>query len=124
MEWLNGCKKRLLLFLWPRRIEELRQSLAAQERLVEQLSQEKQQLVHLLEEPGSMDVQVRFSRVAWAPALRFLERHVVTDWYTTNRHTLTAYNTAYVYLVRFCVRKPDVAQLGLSLGSFKSEVQV
>ncbi|GAB1287899.1 Myomegalin [Apodemus speciosus] len=40
-----------------RRIEELRQSLAAQERLVEQLSEEKQQLAHLLEEPGSMDVQ-------------------------------------------------------------------
>ncbi|XP_060249008.1 myomegalin-like isoform X11 [Meriones unguiculatus] len=40
-----------------RRIEELRQSLAAQEGLVEQLSQEKQQLLHLLEEPASMEVQ-------------------------------------------------------------------
>nr|XP_034355615.1 myomegalin isoform X7 [Arvicanthis niloticus] len=40
-----------------RKIEELRQSLAAQEGLVEQLSQEKQQLLHLLEEPGSMEVQ-------------------------------------------------------------------
>ncbi|XP_051021976.1 LOW QUALITY PROTEIN: myomegalin [Acomys russatus] len=40
-----------------RRIEELRQSLAAQEGLVEQLSQEKQQLLHLLEEPVSMEVQ-------------------------------------------------------------------
>uniref|UniRef100_A0A287DAT7 Centrosomin N-terminal motif 1 domain-containing protein n=1 Tax=Ictidomys tridecemlineatus TaxID=43179 RepID=A0A287DAT7_ICTTR len=40
-----------------KRIEELSQSLAAQERLVEQLSQEKQQLLHLLEEPMSMEVQ-------------------------------------------------------------------
>nr|Q80YT7.2 RecName: Full=Myomegalin; AltName: Full=Phosphodiesterase 4D-interacting protein [Mus musculus] len=40
-----------------RRIEELRQSLAAQEGLVEQLSQEKRQLLHLLEEPASMEVQ-------------------------------------------------------------------
>ncbi|XP_035307161.1 myomegalin isoform X4 [Cricetulus griseus] len=40
-----------------RRIEELRQSLAAQEGLVDQLSQEKQQLLHLLEEPSSMEVQ-------------------------------------------------------------------
>ncbi|XP_052035621.1 myomegalin-like isoform X2 [Apodemus sylvaticus] len=40
-----------------RRIEELKQSLAAQERLVEQLSHEKQQLLHLLERPGSMEVQ-------------------------------------------------------------------
>ncbi|XP_063138523.1 myomegalin isoform X8 [Rattus norvegicus] len=40
-----------------RRIEELRQSLAAQEGLVEQLSREKQQLLHLLEEPGGMEVQ-------------------------------------------------------------------
>ncbi|KAL4664543.1 hypothetical protein H8957_012964, partial [Semnopithecus entellus] len=40
-----------------KRIEELNQSLAAQERLVEQLSQEKQQLLHLLEEPTSMEVQ-------------------------------------------------------------------
>ncbi|XP_051055298.1 myomegalin [Phodopus roborovskii] len=40
-----------------RRIEELRQSLAAQEGLVEQLSQEKEQLLHLLEEPSSMEVQ-------------------------------------------------------------------
>nr|XP_048303419.1 myomegalin-like isoform X17 [Myodes glareolus] len=40
-----------------RRIEELRQSLAAQEGLVEQLSQEKQKLLHLLEEPESMEVQ-------------------------------------------------------------------
>ncbi|XP_046323204.1 myomegalin isoform X37 [Marmota monax] len=40
-----------------KRIEELSQSLAAQERLVEQLSQEKQQLLHLLEEPTSMEVQ-------------------------------------------------------------------
>uniref|UniRef100_A0A8C9DP02 Phosphodiesterase 4D interacting protein n=1 Tax=Prolemur simus TaxID=1328070 RepID=A0A8C9DP02_PROSS len=39
-----------------KRIEELSQSLAAQERLVEQLSQEKQ-LLHLLEEPNSMEVQ-------------------------------------------------------------------
>ncbi|XP_048072334.1 myomegalin isoform X38 [Ursus arctos] len=39
------------------KIEELNQSLAAQEKLVEQLSQEKQQLLHLLEEPASMDVQ-------------------------------------------------------------------
>ncbi|XP_044094977.1 myomegalin-like isoform X16 [Neovison vison] len=40
-----------------KRIEELNQSLAAQKQLVEQLSQEKQQLLHLLEEPTSMDVQ-------------------------------------------------------------------
>ncbi|NP_001337452.1 myomegalin isoform 13 [Homo sapiens] len=40
-----------------KRIEELNQSLAAQERLVEQLSREKQQLLHLLEEPTSMEVQ-------------------------------------------------------------------
>ncbi|XP_055459672.1 myomegalin-like isoform X10 [Psammomys obesus] len=40
-----------------RRIEELRQNLAAQEGLVEQLSQEKQRLLHLLEEPASMEVQ-------------------------------------------------------------------
>ncbi|XP_026312509.1 myomegalin isoform X5 [Piliocolobus tephrosceles] len=40
-----------------KRIEELNQSLAAQERLVEQLYQEKQQLLHLLEEPTSMEVQ-------------------------------------------------------------------
>ncbi|XP_045400773.1 myomegalin isoform X13 [Lemur catta] len=39
-----------------KRIEELSQSLAAQERLVEQLSREKQ-LLHLLEEPNSMEVQ-------------------------------------------------------------------
>ncbi|XP_030880448.1 myomegalin isoform X15 [Leptonychotes weddellii] len=39
-----------------KRIEELNQSLAAQEKLVEQLSREKQ-LLHLLEEPTSMDVQ-------------------------------------------------------------------
>ncbi|XP_026914035.2 myomegalin isoform X2 [Acinonyx jubatus] len=39
------------------KIEELSQSLAAQEKLVEQLSQEKQQLLHLLEEPTSMEVQ-------------------------------------------------------------------
>lgn len=47
-------------FFCYRRIEELSQSLAAQEKLVEQLSQEKQQLLHLLEEPTSMEVQVRF----------------------------------------------------------------
>ncbi|XP_032737172.1 myomegalin isoform X4 [Lontra canadensis] len=40
-----------------KRIEELNQSLAAQKQLVEQLSQEKQQLLCLLEEPTSMDVQ-------------------------------------------------------------------
>uniref|UniRef100_A0A8C8VWD8 Phosphodiesterase 4D interacting protein (myomegalin) n=1 Tax=Peromyscus maniculatus bairdii TaxID=230844 RepID=A0A8C8VWD8_PERMB len=40
-----------------RKIEELRQSLAAQEGLVEQLTQEKQHLLHLLEEPASMEVQ-------------------------------------------------------------------
>nr|XP_054385525.1 myomegalin isoform X18 [Pongo abelii] len=40
-----------------KRIEELNQNLAAQERLVEQLSREKQQLLHLLEEPTSMEVQ-------------------------------------------------------------------
>ncbi|XP_073906737.1 myomegalin isoform X14 [Castor canadensis] len=40
-----------------KRIEELKQSLVAHERLVEQLSQEKQQLLHLLEEPASMEVQ-------------------------------------------------------------------
>uniref|UniRef100_A0A8C6QVN5 Phosphodiesterase 4D interacting protein (myomegalin) n=1 Tax=Nannospalax galili TaxID=1026970 RepID=A0A8C6QVN5_NANGA len=40
-----------------RRIEELSQSLAVQEGLVEQLSQEKQQLLRLLEEPASMEVQ-------------------------------------------------------------------
>ncbi|XP_029330935.1 myomegalin isoform X5 [Mus caroli] len=40
-----------------RRIEELRQSLAAQEGLVAQLSQERQQLLHLLEEPASMEEQ-------------------------------------------------------------------
>lgn len=51
--------QRFLSFLWPRRIEELRQSLAAQEGLVEQLSQEKQKLLHLLEKPESMEVQVR-----------------------------------------------------------------
>ncbi|XP_024908012.1 myomegalin isoform X4 [Pteropus alecto] len=39
------------------RIEELSQSLATQEKLVEQLSQEKQQLLHLLEGPTSMEVQ-------------------------------------------------------------------
>nr|XP_012617341.1 myomegalin isoform X13 [Microcebus murinus] len=39
-----------------KRIEELSQSLAAQERLVEQLSREKQ-LLRLLEEPNSMEVQ-------------------------------------------------------------------
>ncbi|XP_045334823.1 myomegalin isoform X21 [Leopardus geoffroyi] len=39
------------------KIEELSQSLAAQEKLVQQLSQEKQQLLHLLEEPTSMEVQ-------------------------------------------------------------------
>ena len=49
-----------LLFLCFRKIEELSQSLAAQEKLVEQLSQEKQQLLHLLEEPADMEVQVRF----------------------------------------------------------------
>ena len=49
-----------LLFLCSRRIEELSQSLAAQEKLAEQLSQEKQQLLHLLEEPADMEVQVRF----------------------------------------------------------------
>ncbi|XP_036894655.1 myomegalin isoform X17 [Sturnira hondurensis] len=38
-------------------IEDLSQSLAAQEKLVGQLSQEKQQLLRLLEEPASMDVQ-------------------------------------------------------------------
>ncbi|XP_053512035.1 myomegalin isoform X24 [Artibeus jamaicensis] len=38
-------------------IEELSQSLAAQEKLVGQLSQEKQQLLRLLEEPASMEVQ-------------------------------------------------------------------
>ncbi|XP_063112791.1 myomegalin isoform X33 [Cavia porcellus] len=40
-----------------KKIEELSQSLAAQERLVEQLSQEKQQLLNLQEEPASMEVQ-------------------------------------------------------------------
>ncbi|XP_035871603.1 myomegalin isoform X6 [Phyllostomus discolor] len=40
-----------------KQIEELSQSLAAQEKLVEQLSREKQQLLHLLEEPASMEVQ-------------------------------------------------------------------
>ncbi|XP_058165554.1 myomegalin isoform X30 [Dasypus novemcinctus] len=40
-----------------KRIEELSQSLATQEGLVEQLSKEKQQLLHLLEEPASMEVQ-------------------------------------------------------------------
>ncbi|XP_023562242.1 myomegalin isoform X2 [Octodon degus] len=40
-----------------KKIEELSQSLAAQERLVGQLSQEKQQLLHLQEEPASMEVQ-------------------------------------------------------------------
>lgn len=61
MGWLKDCKKeRFFLCLWLRRIEELRQSLAAQEGLVEQLSREKQQLLHLLEEPGGMEVQVRF----------------------------------------------------------------
>ncbi|XP_008581251.1 PREDICTED: myomegalin [Galeopterus variegatus] len=40
-----------------KRIEELSQSLAAQERLVDQLSQEKQQLLHLREEPTGMEVQ-------------------------------------------------------------------
>ena len=33
--------------------------MAAQEGLVEQLSQEKQKLLHLLEDPESMEVQVR-----------------------------------------------------------------
>ena len=92
-------RDRLLLFLWPRRIEELRQRLAAQERLVEQLSHEKQQLLHLLERPGSMEVQVRFGWVAWAPAWQVLEHHVVTDRYTANHHTLTAYNTAYIFIL-------------------------
>ncbi|KAM9242610.1 myomegalin isoform 15-T15 [Dugong dugon] len=40
-----------------KKIEELGQSLAAQERLVQQLSREKQQLLHLLEEPTSMEVK-------------------------------------------------------------------
>ncbi|KAM6167633.1 myomegalin isoform 23-T23 [Erethizon dorsatum] len=40
-----------------KKIEELSQSLAAQERLVEKLSQEKQQLLHLQEEPASIEVQ-------------------------------------------------------------------
>uniref|UniRef100_A0A2I3TMC4 Phosphodiesterase 4D interacting protein n=1 Tax=Pan troglodytes TaxID=9598 RepID=A0A2I3TMC4_PANTR len=48
-------KKQHLDKTW--RIEELNQSLAAQEMLVEQLSREKQQLLHLLEEPTSMEVQ-------------------------------------------------------------------
>ncbi|KAL0603305.1 hypothetical protein AAY473_025300 [Plecturocebus cupreus] len=48
-----------------RRIEELNQSLAAQEKLVEQLSQEKQ-LLHLLEEPASMEVQTESHSVAQA----------------------------------------------------------
>lgn len=57
---VERLQERFFLCLWLRRIEELRQSLAAQEGLVEQLSREKQQLLHLLEEPGSMEVQVRF----------------------------------------------------------------
>ncbi|KAM8784234.1 LOW QUALITY PROTEIN: myomegalin [Rhynchonycteris naso] len=40
-----------------KQIKELSQSLTAQEKLVEQLSQEKQQLLHLLEEPTGMEVQ-------------------------------------------------------------------
>jgi hypothetical protein len=57
---LNGGKQQIDSCLCFRRIEELKQSLVAHERLVEQLSQEKQQLLHLLEEPASMEVQVRF----------------------------------------------------------------
>lgn len=49
----------VVLFLGSRRIEELSQSLATQDKLVEQLSQEKHQLLRLLEEPASMEVQVR-----------------------------------------------------------------
>ncbi|XP_045139647.1 myomegalin [Echinops telfairi] len=40
-----------------RKIEELNQSLCAQDRLVQQLSKEKQELLHLSEEPACMDVQ-------------------------------------------------------------------
>uniref|UniRef100_A0A673U8X8 Phosphodiesterase 4D interacting protein n=1 Tax=Suricata suricatta TaxID=37032 RepID=A0A673U8X8_SURSU len=40
-----------------KRIEELSQSLAGQEQLVHQLSREKQQLLRLLDEPGSGEVQ-------------------------------------------------------------------
>ncbi|XP_054985932.1 myomegalin isoform X18 [Sorex araneus] len=40
-----------------KKIEELSQSLSVQEKIVEQLSQEKERLLHLLEEPTSMEVQ-------------------------------------------------------------------
>ena len=66
LEWAEGNSGImtiivLCLLLQRRQIEELSQSLAAQEKLVAQLSQEKQQLLHLLEEPTSMEVQVRFA---------------------------------------------------------------
>lgn len=66
LEWAEGNSGImtiivLCLLLRRRQIEELSQSLAAQEKLVEQLSQEKQQLLHLLEEPTSMEVQVRIA---------------------------------------------------------------
>ncbi|XP_066890603.1 myomegalin isoform X38 [Kogia breviceps] len=51
------------------KIEELSQSLAAQEKLAEQLSQEKQQLLHLLEEPADMEVQPTTEELLRQPKL-------------------------------------------------------
>ncbi|ELV11682.1 Myomegalin, partial [Tupaia chinensis] len=67
-----------------KRIEELSQSLAAQERLVEQLSGGKQHLLHLLEEPTSMEVQVKAGlKVLRKPKLNSdettLTQHTVSD---------------------------------------------
>ncbi|KAL6044246.1 hypothetical protein STEG23_019926, partial [Scotinomys teguina] len=65
-----------------RRIEELRQSLAAQEGLVEQLSQEKQQLLHLLEEPEGMEVQGSpdYDRPTVRERSATAEPSVLSDW--------------------------------------------
>lgn len=53
--------------------------MAAQEGLVEQLSQEKRQLLHLLEEPASMEVQVRLRLGGLGSSFRVsLEHCVVT----------------------------------------------
>ncbi|XP_073752147.1 myomegalin isoform X19 [Callorhinus ursinus] len=56
-DWVNPDQYTETLAQRDKRIEELNQSLTAQEKLVEQLSREKQQLLHLLEDPTSMDVQ-------------------------------------------------------------------
>ncbi|XP_027430212.2 myomegalin isoform X11 [Zalophus californianus] len=56
-DWVSPDQYTETLAQRDKRIEELNQSLTAQEKLVEQLSREKQQLLHLLEGPTSMDVQ-------------------------------------------------------------------